>query len=185
MKTATLGAVILAGGASARMGEDKAVMIWGGQRAIDRVAALAKTVGATELIVAGGDYGLPFLPDAAGLHSGPLGGLMGGLRALRDKGCPRALALTADAPTVRPEDLAPLLAAPSPGATYAALRLPLIIDLANLPDNLPADGPVRLLAEGMGLATLEAPAGAALRLRGANTSDERAVLLADLQAPKP
>jgi molybdopterin-guanine dinucleotide biosynthesis protein A len=37
----TLGAIILCGGGSRRMGRDKALLDWGGERAIDRVAALA------------------------------------------------------------------------------------------------------------------------------------------------
>ena len=38
-----LGALILSGGHSARMGEDKALLDWGGRRAIDLVASTAST----------------------------------------------------------------------------------------------------------------------------------------------
>ena len=42
-----LGAIILSGGASSRMGVDKAAMDWLGRRAVDRVADLAFEVGAS------------------------------------------------------------------------------------------------------------------------------------------
>lgn len=183
-QTSTLGAVLLAGGASRRMGTDKALLDWGGVRAIDRTADLARSVGAAPVIVAGLDYGLAFVADAAGQGSGPLGGLLTGLAELQAQGCLRALALAVDAPTVEPEDLAPLLAAPWPGAHYAGLRLPLVIALDAVPGGLAAGGPLRLLAERAGLAILPPPQGAERRLRGANTPDERAALLAEMRAPK-
>ena len=40
VRTMSLGALILTGGASSRMGEDKALLEWGGVRAVDRLVAL-------------------------------------------------------------------------------------------------------------------------------------------------
>ena len=69
----TLGAIILTGGASRRMGTDKAAQLWDGRRAVDRVAELARSVGATVVVSAGdGEFGLPRAPDPAPL-SGPVG----------------------------------------------------------------------------------------------------------------
>src|SRR5690349_21774956 len=89
-----LGAIILAGGASSRMGVDKATQDWNGMRAVDRVAALARSLGCDPVIVAGGDYGLPFVPDPP--ESGPAGGVMAGAAALRKAGAARALVLAVD-----------------------------------------------------------------------------------------
>jgi molybdopterin-guanine dinucleotide biosynthesis protein A len=56
-------ALILAGGRSARMGEDKALIDWGGRRAVDRVADLAAAVGCEAILTVGpSGYGLPRSP---------------------------------------------------------------------------------------------------------------------------
>ena len=171
-----LGAVILVGGASRRMGQDKAVLDWGGRRAIDRVADLARAAGAAEVLTAGGDYGLPFVLDPSP-QSGPVAGVLGGCAALKAAGCTRALILAVDAPTLAPEDLAPLLAAPAPGASFAGYPAPMVIELAALPEDFDAGAPFRRLVEAAGLAALPIPEGLEPRLRGANTPEERAALL--------
>ena len=63
-----LGVAILTGGASSRMGEDKAAADWLGVRAVDRVAALARALGAVAVVTVGrADHGLPFAADATPL----------------------------------------------------------------------------------------------------------------------
>lgn len=170
----TLGAIILCGGGSRRMGRDKAVLDWGGRRAVDRVADLARSVGAERLVTAGADLGLPWVPDDAAL-GGPVGGVLAGARAL---GTDRLLVLAVDAPTMRPEDLAPLLAAPGAGATYEGLPLPMVILASALPEDAGAGWPLRRLVERAGLASLPVPDEALPRLRGANTPEEVAALKA-------
>lgn len=172
----SLGCIILAGGASRRMGADKALLDWKGRRAIDHVADLARKAGAAEVIISGGDYGLPFVADPDGPRSGPLGGILAGCAALRTRGVTRALILTVDAPSIQPADLNALIAAPSPGAVYGDLRLPMIIDIAAIPEGLAADAPVWRLIEAAGLSRLACPAGAERRLHGANTPEEWASL---------
>jgi len=175
-----LGALILTGGRSSRMGEDKAVQLWGGRRAVDLAAALAGQVGATVILTVGGrEYGYPFVGDPTP-GGGPVGGVAAGAGALAAAGCRRALVLAVDAPTVTPEDLAPLLAAPSPGATYAAFPLPMVADIARLPPEARPDWPLARLAERAGLAELACAPDRAARLRGANTPAERERLLARL-----
>ena len=174
-----LGAVILAGGASRRMGLDKAVLAWNGRRAVDRVADLARACGAGRLVVAGRDLGHPFVLDPI---EGPVGGILAGLEALARQGCDRALVLAVDAPTLRAEDVAPLLAAPTPGALYEGLNLPMAIALASQPAGAQGGWPVRRLAEEAGLARLACPPDARRRVRGANTPEERAALLEELLA---
>lgn len=161
----SLGAIILCGGGSRRMGRDKAVLEWDGRRAVDRVADLARAVGARALVTAGADLGLPWVPDdEAG--AGPVGGVLAGARAL---GTARLLVLAVDAPTVTAEDLAPLL---ERGGFYEGLPVPMVIEAAALPVDAEAGWPLRRLVERAGLATLPVPEGALARLRGANTPEE-------------
>ena len=165
-----LGAIILCGGGSRRMGRDKALLAWGGVRAVDRVAALARTVGAEALVTAGADLGLPWVPDdEAG--AGPVGGVLAGARAL---GARRLLVLAVDAPTVTAEDLAPLLAA---GGYYDGLPVPMVVEASAIPADAQAGWPLRRLVERAGLVALPVPEGALTRLRGANTPEEREALL--------
>ncbi|WP_184716652.1 molybdenum cofactor guanylyltransferase [Caulobacter sp.] len=164
-----LGAIILCGGASRRMGRDKAVLDWDGARAVDRVAALARAVGAQALVTAGADLGLPWVPDEQAL-AGPVGGVLAGARAL---GAERLLVLAVDAPTLTAEDLAPLLAT---GGYYEGLPVPMVLETAALPADAQAGWPLRRLAERAGLTALPVPDGALARLRGANTPEERAAL---------
>jgi len=161
----TLGAIILCGGASRRMGRDKAVLDWNGVRAVDRVAALAKAVGAEALVTAGADLGLPWVPDDEAF-AGPVGGVLAGARAL---GTARLLVLAVDAPTVTTADLAPLLAV---GGYYEGLPAPMVVDAAALPADAEPGWPLRRLVERAGLVSLPVPEGAMTRLRGANTPEE-------------
>jgi molybdopterin-guanine dinucleotide biosynthesis protein A len=171
-----LGAIILVGGASSRMGADKAAQDWGGRRAVDRVADLARAAGAQTVITAGGDYGLPFVADPAPL-AGPVAGVIAAARALKTDGFARALLLAVDAPTLSSADLTPLLAAATPGAAYDGYPLPAVMALAAFPEDAQAAWPLRRLVEAAGLAALPCPPAIARRLRGANTPEERAALL--------
>lgn len=166
------GAIILTGGASRRMGADKAALDWGGQRAVDRVAALATAVGAVRVLTAGRDLGLEHVDDPAP-GAGPVGGVLAGARALAAHGLARALVLAVDAPTVTVEDLAPLLAAAAPGAVYDGLPVPMMLTFAALPSEAEAGWPLRRLVERAGLAALPCDEMVRARLRGANTPEER------------
>lgn len=164
-----LGAIILCGGGSRRMGRDKALLDWDGVRAVDRVVALARAVGAEALVTAGADLGLPWVPDDD-TGAGPVGGVLAGARALR---CERLLVLAVDAPTVTVEDLTPLLAA---GGYYEGLPVPMIVAASAIPADAEAGWPLRRFVERAGLAALPVPDGAMARLRGANTPEEREAL---------
>lgn len=176
----TLGAMILTGGASSRMGADKATLAWDGVRAVDRVAALARAAGAENVVTVGaGDYGLVLVSEEPA-ESGPAAGVAAGAAALGAMGHTRLLVLATDAPTIARADLAPLLRAPFPGAAYEGLHLPLVVDCAALPPVEPG-WPMGRLIERAGVTRLPVPPGAALRLRGANTPEERDALLSDLR----
>jgi molybdopterin-guanine dinucleotide biosynthesis protein A len=174
-----LGAIILAGGSSRRMGADKAALDWGGQRAIDRVVDCARACGAEAYVVAGADRGHPFVPDPEGDH-GPAAGVAAGVAHLMVLGVGRSLVLAVDAPTLGVEDLRPLLDAPSPGAAYEGLHVPFVAEIAALPEIAP-DWPLARVIERAGLGRLPCPPERFARLRGANTPEERAALLADLE----
>lgn len=175
-----LGAMILSGGGSSRMGQDKALLDWVGLRAIDRVAAIAAAAGALAIYSVGPeDYGLPFVPDEL---AGPVGAVLAGAAALRAAGCTRALVLAVDAPTLTAADLAPLLAAPRPGAAFDDLHVPLVFELAAISAEAAPGMALKRLAALAGIARLPVPPGAHARLRGANTPEERTVLLAALES---
>jgi len=161
----SLGAIILCGGGSRRMGRDKALLDWNGRRAVDRVADLARAAGAGPLVTAGADLGLPWAPDDE-TGAGPVGGVLAGAKAL---GTARLLVLAVDAPTVTLEDLTPLLAN---GGFYEGLPVPMVVEAAALPLDAEAGWPLRRLVERAGLQAFPVPEGALARLRGANTLEE-------------
>ena len=175
-----LAAIILVGGASSRMGADKAALSWNGRGAVDRLADIARQLGAELTLTAGhGEHGLPRVEDPAP-DGGPVSGIVAGIAALRPAGAGRVLVLAVDAATIRASDVAPLLEAGPPGAAYQDLNLPLVLDVAAMPRDAGQGWAVGRLIECAGLARLVAPPGAAERLRGANTPAERDRLLAAL-----
>lgn len=175
----SLGVLILVGGKSTRMGADKASQLWGDRRAVDHLAALSQALRAAAVVTAGaGDYGLPLVADGE-VDGGPVCGLVAGGAALARLGCERVLALAVDAPTIAPGDVSPLIAAPTPGAAYRGLNLPLTWDLAATPVGARAGWPVGRFIEAAGLRLLACPPAAEARLRGANTPAERAALLGE------
>ena len=112
---------------------------------------------------------------------GPVGGVLAGAQALRAAGCERALVLAVDAPSLTVADLAPLLARHGPGAAFEGLHLPLVLELSALPGDARADWAMARLVERAGVVRLPCSPGAQARLRGANTPEERDVLLAELR----
>ncbi|HEX3887565.1 MAG TPA: NTP transferase domain-containing protein [Phenylobacterium sp.] len=177
-----LGAIILTGGASSRMGADKAGLDWNGRRAVDRLSDLARQLGGVEVVTAGARaYGLPFAAEEPP-GGGPAAGVVAAAALLRGQGCERALVLAVDAPTITQADVAKLLEAPSPGACFEGLQMPLVVDLAALPPAAAHGWSMVKLIETAGLPRLPCPASGRARLRGANTPNERAELLAALIA---
>jgi len=175
-----LGAIILTGGAGSRMGADKATLDWAGRRAVDRVADLAAAAGARIVLTVGvRDYGLPLILDDAPF-GGPAGGVLAGAPALAQAGCERMLVLAVDAPTIRVADLLPLIDCEGPGAAFEGLHLPVVVDITALPPDAQAGWPLARLLERAGVARPACPPPARLRLRGANTPEERVWLDAEL-----
>jgi molybdopterin-guanine dinucleotide biosynthesis protein A len=177
-----LGAIILTGGGSIRMGADKAALDWNGRSAVARAADLACAIGAVWTVTAGaGSYGLELVVEEPP-GGGPVAGILAGATALRRARCDRALVLAVDAPTITAGDLQPLLDAPGPGAAFVGLHLPLVFQLSALPRTDGAGWSMGRFADQAGLRRIACPPYAWLRLRGANTPEERRILLAALVA---
>ena len=115
-----IGGLLLTGGASRRMGEDKALIEVGGRRLVDHAAALLTAVADPVIEVGPGWSGLPAVrEDPPG--SGPLAALGAGAGALRAAGHDGAvLVLAVDMPRVGVELLRFL--AGRPGTTTAVPR---------------------------------------------------------------
>ena len=118
--------VVLAGGASARMGAPKAAVPWGGGTLLSRaVDALGPAVGRVVVVRAPGQA-LPPLPlgvvvtQDARPGRGPLEGIAAGLAALRPG--EDAFVLAVDMPFAGAEFAAAVLAALGPGADAAVPR---------------------------------------------------------------
>jgi molybdopterin-guanine dinucleotide biosynthesis protein A len=95
---------------------------------------------------------------------------------LAASGLTRALVLAVDAPTVTMADLSPLLATSGAGAFYEGLPIPMALALDALPGDAQAGWPLRRLVERAGLVAVTCDEAVRLRLRGANTPEERAAL---------
>lgn len=174
-----IGAMILCGGASERMGTAKASLDWLGRRAVDRVASTAVEAGAVEILTVGPEnFGYPSVPDDEPL-GGPVGGVIAGVRALAGKDVDRLLVLAVDAPTLTAADLQPLFASQA-GAAFEGLNFPFVAPIAALPADARPDWPMGRLIERAGLVRTVCPPGSRERLRGANTPAERAALLDEL-----
>ncbi|HLB00737.1 MAG TPA: molybdenum cofactor guanylyltransferase [Bacteroidota bacterium] len=108
--------MILAGGKSARMGSDKALLRLGGTTFIE---TLARTLGRVVdgVVISAGepgkyeDTGIPVIPDVR-RNCGPLGGIHAALLGITTA---RALVVACDFPLVSAEECARILAA-DPGA---------------------------------------------------------------------
>jgi molybdenum cofactor guanylyltransferase len=171
-----LGAIIMTGGRSLRMGADKAELEWFGRRAVDLVDHIARNAGASEVITVGTrSYGLRFVPDPAP-GGGPVGGILAAASALEARGVDRLLILAVDAPTLTVGDLEPLLQVKG-GAAYDGLHLPLVMPVSAIPDDAKNDWPIARLADRSGALRLPVPGEALARIKGANTPAERRSLL--------
>jgi len=103
--------VVLAGGASSRMGVDKATVEIEGRSMLERVAASLQVVS-DRLVVAGRSStvsGLAGLPDPLPGRAGPLAGLAAALKEADSVGAEPIVVVAVDQPFVRPETLARLV----------------------------------------------------------------------------
>ena len=124
--------ILLAGGRSARMGRDKALLPYRGRTLLEHMAALLQASGACRVLVSGPlRTGYASVPDRRpGL--GPLGGIQAVAAALAGKaGCAQLLIVPVDMPALSAATLTALLADcdAAPACHYADHPLPLRLAL--------------------------------------------------------
>jgi len=104
-----IGVIILAGGKSSRMGEDKGLMVLFGKPMIEYILDIADQISTDIVIVANNEeynrYDYPTFPDIYP-EKGPLGGLHAGLTKSKHE---INIVLSCDVPYVKPELLQFLL----------------------------------------------------------------------------
>ncbi len=114
----SIAAVVLAAGASTRMGRPKALIEWRGRPFYESCVALADAVGCEPVVVVDGAQRLASPTDDAfvlvhnpGWERGPLSSLQVGLRAALERSTTAALVLSVDRPHVRVQTVAALVRA--------------------------------------------------------------------------
>jgi len=101
-----LGAIVLAGGRSTRMGTPKALLDWHGAPLVRRVTGLLARVASPVVVVHAAGQELPSLPGVELVVDehpgrGPLEGIAAGMRALRGR-CDAAFVSSVDVPLLHP-----------------------------------------------------------------------------------
>ena len=103
----TVGGIVLCGGKSTRMGSPKAMLPFGSETMLQRVARILGTVVSPIVVVAARDQSLPPLPDSISITrdereaKGPLEGIRAGLSAL-PKSIDAAYITSCDVPLLVP-----------------------------------------------------------------------------------
>ena len=108
--------LVLAGGRSARMGRDKALLEWHGISLLDRARTLLRAAGACAIHVGGRPEQADGLPDSEP-HAGPARAILDAAAALHAS-CDYLLIIPVDMPLLRPEHLTPLLTGASGQARH-------------------------------------------------------------------
>ncbi|MDF1897424.1 molybdenum cofactor guanylyltransferase [Mycolicibacterium smegmatis] len=107
MSAAPLAAVVLAGGASRRMGRDKATLVFDGATLVERVVAAVAQRCAPVFVIAAPGQPLPDLPAQVLRDEvrcvGPLVAAGRGLRAAAEAGCELAFVCAVDMPYLSAE----------------------------------------------------------------------------------
>jgi molybdenum cofactor guanylyltransferase len=129
MAEAAFAGVVLAGGASSRMGRDKAALLLDGVSLLQRATTLLRRAGADPVLVAGRDGDAGFVPDRIP-RRGPLGGLDAVLAGWPQLAGRMLLLIPVDMPRLDVGALIALVeagAADGAGAAYRGSPLPLAL----------------------------------------------------------
>jgi molybdenum cofactor guanylyltransferase len=191
-----LGAIVLAGGRSSRMGAPKALLDWHGGTLVRRITGILQRLADPVVVVHSNGQELPQLPGVERVvdrapDRGPLEGIAAGLRAVADR-CPAVFVSGTDLPLLHP-DLVLALAtgrgehdAAVPVANGHVHHLCAVYrsDLLPAVEQLLAGDRLRvgLLLEGIDVLRLDATAlPHAESLRNLNTDEEYRLALAEPQ----
>lgn len=122
-------AIVLAGGFSSRMGQDKAALRLDGKTLLERTAEMLQALGIGEVLISGHidcPPGTTFVPDVYP-HRGPLSGIHAGLLAMHS---PCALVVPVDMPLLEGGTLRRLIAAhgPAPITVLSGEPMPGVFD---------------------------------------------------------
>jgi molybdopterin-guanine dinucleotide biosynthesis protein A len=153
-----LGAIVLAGGRSSRMGAEKAMLEWHGSTMLRRVSGILQRVAEPVVVVHADRQTLPDLPEVervadARAGRGPLEGIAAGMRAVQGR-CEAVFVSATDVPMLHPDFVRALAAALDghdvavPVADGRAHPLEAVYRLSLLPrvERLLADGQLRAMA---------------------------------------
>lgn len=108
MKPEEISAVVLAGGRSSRMGQNKAELVLEGKRFIDLQVEKLRALGLNDIMISGYESGMPgtrYVPDVYP-QKGPLSGIHACLRQAQNAAC---LVLGVDVPLLPPDVLRELI----------------------------------------------------------------------------
>lgn len=177
--------VVLAGGKSSRMGQDKALLSINGQDLLTRAKLVLEQLGATEVLLSRNDQQATSLADLYP-EQGPLGGIYSALMATKLP----LLCLAVDMPLVDVRLLKPLLASGISGnqiSHFIKQPLPLFVPNNSAVKNYllaaltaQTDRSIRGLISAVG--GQEIPSEYALQLKNANTPKQWQVLKQQLNS---
>lgn len=125
--TSHFSALILAGGKSSRMGQDKALLNLNGQSLLEHMQQLARDSGASEVLISRNQPG--YIADGASAQAqGPLSGILAALAHCRS---PQLLVLPIDTPLLSVISLQRLLQQAANGAAcFANSPLPCVLPVS-------------------------------------------------------
>ena len=161
--------VVLAGGRSSRMGQDKALLDYHGRPLLDHMIGLLEQAGLSDVYVSGDLEGYRCIPDRAP-YEGPARAIANVLATLGDY--EGVLFVPVDMPFLTPEALGRLLAQRQ-GAHYTSYPLPFYITRHwEGVDGVPKGGSVKALLLALGGSSLDLPKELEGYMTNANTPEE-------------
>lgn len=157
--------VVLAGGRSSRMGEDKALLNYNGRSLLDHMIGILNKTGLRNIYVSGNFEGYSCIPDSAP-HEGPAQAISDVLVELKDYD--GVLFVPIDMPLLR-IDLLHLLLNQKSGAYFTGFPLPAFIVTSCVRD---CSKSVKSLLIDMDIPSITLPSDLEICMTNTNTPDE-------------